>query len=177
MLVCLPPPPPPQPVHVNGSSGYGSLGSNDHLMSVASSSESTGNSGPRAARPEEDERGKAKPVSQLPFCLSVCLSLTPDKIPTSQLCFLSLNSGIQHMVCPLEIIYFPGFTEKVASFVGIYNILCSPLATHKFHLSVRAITGLLSQILLLVENPEFSCPQVQARRSSLKDDTFWSQVK
>uniref|UniRef100_A0AAR2K2X2 Period circadian protein homolog 2 n=1 Tax=Pygocentrus nattereri TaxID=42514 RepID=A0AAR2K2X2_PYGNA len=32
-----------QPVHNNGSSGYGSLGSNDHLMSVASSSESNGN--------------------------------------------------------------------------------------------------------------------------------------
>uniref|UniRef100_A0A673HCD3 Period circadian protein homolog 2 n=1 Tax=Sinocyclocheilus rhinocerous TaxID=307959 RepID=A0A673HCD3_9TELE len=32
-----------QPVHNNGSSGYGSLGSNDHLLSVASSSESNGN--------------------------------------------------------------------------------------------------------------------------------------
>uniref|UniRef100_A0A8C2KTM8 Period circadian protein homolog 2 n=1 Tax=Cyprinus carpio TaxID=7962 RepID=A0A8C2KTM8_CYPCA len=32
-----------QPIHNNGSSGYGSLGSNDHLLSVASSSESNSN--------------------------------------------------------------------------------------------------------------------------------------
>lgn len=36
----------PQPVHNNGSSGYGSLGSNgshEHYISVASSSDSNGN--------------------------------------------------------------------------------------------------------------------------------------
>ncbi|KAL2098125.1 hypothetical protein ACEWY4_007332 [Coilia grayii] len=58
-----------QPVHVNGSSGYGSLGSNDHLMSVASSSDSTGNSG--RARAEEDERSKAKPRSFQEICKGV----------------------------------------------------------------------------------------------------------
>uniref|UniRef100_A0A9J8CZN6 Period circadian protein homolog 2 n=1 Tax=Cyprinus carpio carpio TaxID=630221 RepID=A0A9J8CZN6_CYPCA len=35
-----------QPIHNNGSSGYGSLGSNDHLLSVASSSESNSNGTP-----------------------------------------------------------------------------------------------------------------------------------
>ncbi|XP_063075503.1 period circadian protein homolog 2 isoform X3 [Engraulis encrasicolus] len=49
-----------QPVHVNGSSGYGSLASNDHIMSVASSSDSAGNSA-RPRPPEEDERNIAKP--------------------------------------------------------------------------------------------------------------------
>uniref|UniRef100_A0AAR2JJ73 Period circadian protein homolog 2 n=1 Tax=Pygocentrus nattereri TaxID=42514 RepID=A0AAR2JJ73_PYGNA len=52
-----------QPVHNNGSSGYGSLGSNDHLMSVASSSESNGNgTRPRA---ENEEGNRAKPVSHM----------------------------------------------------------------------------------------------------------------
>uniref|UniRef100_A0A8B9I046 Period circadian protein homolog 2 n=1 Tax=Astyanax mexicanus TaxID=7994 RepID=A0A8B9I046_ASTMX len=52
-----------QPVHNNGSSGYGSLGSNDHLMSVASSSESNGN----GTRPhfEDEENSRAKPVSHI----------------------------------------------------------------------------------------------------------------
>uniref|UniRef100_A0A8C2KTN7 Period circadian protein homolog 2 n=1 Tax=Cyprinus carpio TaxID=7962 RepID=A0A8C2KTN7_CYPCA len=44
-----------QPIHNNGSSGYGSLGSNDHLLSVASSSESNSN-GTRLRQEEEDGR-------------------------------------------------------------------------------------------------------------------------
>uniref|UniRef100_A0A8C1J0W3 Period circadian protein homolog 2 n=1 Tax=Cyprinus carpio TaxID=7962 RepID=A0A8C1J0W3_CYPCA len=52
-----------QPVHNNGSSGYGSLASNDHLLSVASSSESNSN-GTRLRQEEEDAR-KAKPVSHM----------------------------------------------------------------------------------------------------------------
>lgn len=50
-------------MHNNGSSGYGSLGSNDHLLSVASSSESNGN-GTRL-RQEEEESRRAKPVSYI----------------------------------------------------------------------------------------------------------------
>lgn len=50
-------------MHNNGSSGYGSLGSNDHLLSVASSSESNGN-GTRLRQEEEDSR-RAKPVSYM----------------------------------------------------------------------------------------------------------------
>uniref|UniRef100_A0A8C1JDB4 Period circadian protein homolog 2 n=1 Tax=Cyprinus carpio TaxID=7962 RepID=A0A8C1JDB4_CYPCA len=61
-----------QPIHNNGSSGYGSLGSNDHLLSVASSSESNSN-GTRLRQEEEDGR-IAKPVSHMmnssPFFLS-----------------------------------------------------------------------------------------------------------
>ncbi len=48
-------------MHNNGSSGYGSLGSNDHLLSVASSSESNGNG--THLRQEEEESRRAKPVS------------------------------------------------------------------------------------------------------------------
>ncbi|XP_043078593.1 period circadian protein homolog 2-like [Puntigrus tetrazona] len=58
-----------QPVHNNGSSGYGSLGSNDHLLSVASSSESNGN-GTRQRQEEEDSR-RAKPRSFQEICKGV----------------------------------------------------------------------------------------------------------
>ncbi|XP_022534710.2 period circadian protein homolog 2 isoform X2 [Astyanax mexicanus] len=58
-----------QPVHNNGSSGYGSLGSNDHLMSVASSSESNGN----GTRPhfEDEENSRAKPRTFQEICKGV----------------------------------------------------------------------------------------------------------
>nr|QGW67271.1 period 2 [Rhamdia quelen] len=57
-----------QPVHNNGSSGYGSLGSNDHLVSVPSSSESNGNgTRPRA----EDEEGRTKPRTFQEICKGV----------------------------------------------------------------------------------------------------------
>ncbi|XP_016354993.1 period circadian protein homolog 2 isoform X2 [Sinocyclocheilus anshuiensis] len=58
-----------QPVHNNGSSGYGSLGSNDHLLSVASSSESNGN-GTRL-RQEEEDGSIAKPRSFQEICKGV----------------------------------------------------------------------------------------------------------
>ncbi|KAK2900520.1 hypothetical protein QQF64_015536 [Cirrhinus molitorella] len=58
-----------QPVHNNGSSGYGSLGSNDHLLSVASSSESNGN-GARQRQEEEDGR-RAKPRTFQEICKGV----------------------------------------------------------------------------------------------------------
>uniref|UniRef100_A0A9J8BHE9 Period circadian protein homolog 2 n=1 Tax=Cyprinus carpio carpio TaxID=630221 RepID=A0A9J8BHE9_CYPCA len=59
-----------QPIHNNGSSGYGSLGSNDHLLSVASSSESNSN-GTRLRQEEEDGR-IAKPVSHMMNSSSSC---------------------------------------------------------------------------------------------------------
>ncbi|KAK7163633.1 hypothetical protein R3I93_007626 [Phoxinus phoxinus] len=58
-----------QPVHNNGSSGFGSLGSNDHLMSVASSSDSNGN-GTRQRQEEEDGK-RAKPRSFQEICKGV----------------------------------------------------------------------------------------------------------
>uniref|UniRef100_A0A673HCL5 Period circadian protein homolog 2 n=1 Tax=Sinocyclocheilus rhinocerous TaxID=307959 RepID=A0A673HCL5_9TELE len=64
-----------QPVHNNGSSGYGSLGSNDHLLSVASSSESNGN-GTRLRQEEEDAR-RAKLVSHMMNSSSVFFSVEP----------------------------------------------------------------------------------------------------
>uniref|UniRef100_A0A672Q1S5 Period circadian protein homolog 2 n=1 Tax=Sinocyclocheilus grahami TaxID=75366 RepID=A0A672Q1S5_SINGR len=64
-----------QPVHNNGLSGYGSLGSNDHLLSVASSSESNGN-GTRLRQEEEDAR-RAKPVSHMMNSSSVVFSVEP----------------------------------------------------------------------------------------------------
>nr|AAO38747.1 period 2 circadian clock protein [Danio rerio] len=73
-----------QPVHNNGSSGYGSLGSNDHLLSVASSSESNGN-GTRQRHEEEDIR-KAKPRSFQEICKGVHMQknqeLQSKKSPT-----------------------------------------------------------------------------------------------
>nr|VAX54207.1 period circadian clock 2 [Squalius torgalensis] len=58
-----------QPVHNNGSSGFGSRGSNDHLMSVASSSDSNGN-GTRQRQEEEDGR-RAKPRTFQEICKGV----------------------------------------------------------------------------------------------------------
>ncbi|XP_031415579.1 period circadian protein homolog 2 isoform X3 [Clupea harengus] len=74
-----------QPVHANGSSGYGSLGgSNEHLMSVASSSgESAGNGGrarsEEVEEEEEEERGKAKPVSQPRSFQEICKGVHMQK--------------------------------------------------------------------------------------------------
>ncbi|XP_052404132.1 period circadian protein homolog 2-like isoform X1 [Carassius gibelio] len=74
-----------QPVHNNGSSGYGSLGSNDHLLSVASSSESNGN-GTRLRQEEEDAR-IAKPRSFQEICKGVHMQKSQEqkKSPTKSL--------------------------------------------------------------------------------------------
>ncbi|XP_058605137.1 period circadian protein homolog 2 isoform X2 [Onychostoma macrolepis] len=76
-----------QPVHNNGSSGYGSLGSNDHLLSVASSSESNGN-GTRPRQEEEDSR-RAKPRTFQEICKGVHMQknqeLQSKKSPTKLL--------------------------------------------------------------------------------------------
>ncbi|XP_060727467.1 period circadian protein homolog 2 isoform X4 [Tachysurus vachellii] len=57
-----------QPVHNNGSSSYGNLGSTDHLVSVASSTDSNGNGAhPRA----DDEEGQAKPRTFHEICKGV----------------------------------------------------------------------------------------------------------
>uniref|UniRef100_A0A8C4GEI6 Period circadian protein homolog 2 n=1 Tax=Dicentrarchus labrax TaxID=13489 RepID=A0A8C4GEI6_DICLA len=52
-----------QPVHNSGSSGYGSLSRNDHLLGMTSSSESLDNGGGSKMRQKEEEvSGKARPV-------------------------------------------------------------------------------------------------------------------
>uniref|UniRef100_A0A8C4DAK2 Period circadian protein homolog 2 n=1 Tax=Dicentrarchus labrax TaxID=13489 RepID=A0A8C4DAK2_DICLA len=51
-----------QPVHNSGSSGYGSLSRNDHLLGMTSSSESLDNGGGSKMRQKEEEvSGKARP--------------------------------------------------------------------------------------------------------------------
>uniref|UniRef100_A0A4W6DNQ6 Period circadian protein homolog 2 n=1 Tax=Lates calcarifer TaxID=8187 RepID=A0A4W6DNQ6_LATCA len=50
-----------QPVHNSGSSGYGSLNSNDHLLGMSSSSESLNK--PKMRWEEEEVSSKARPVS------------------------------------------------------------------------------------------------------------------
>ncbi|XP_036409605.1 period circadian protein homolog 2 isoform X2 [Megalops cyprinoides] len=64
-----------QPVHNNGSSGYGSLGSNEHLLSVASSSDSNGG----RARQEEEESHKAKPRTFQEICKGVHMQKSQDQ--------------------------------------------------------------------------------------------------
>uniref|UniRef100_A0A672N1A7 Period circadian protein homolog 2 n=1 Tax=Sinocyclocheilus grahami TaxID=75366 RepID=A0A672N1A7_SINGR len=70
-----------QPVHNNSSSGYGSLGSNDHLLSVASSSESNGN-GTRL-RQEEEDGSIAKPVSHMMNSSSAFFSPSAESLQKS----------------------------------------------------------------------------------------------
>lgn len=53
-----------QPVHNSGSSSYGSMNRNDHLVSMTSSSESLENCNESKMREaEEGISGKARPVS------------------------------------------------------------------------------------------------------------------
>lgn len=52
-----------QPVHNSGSSGYGSLNSNDHLLGMSSSSESLNKGKVRQEEQEEEVSSKARPVS------------------------------------------------------------------------------------------------------------------
>ncbi|KAJ8274591.1 hypothetical protein COCON_G00092160 [Conger conger] len=64
-----------QPVHNNGSSCYGSMGSNEHLMSVASSSDSNGG----RPRLEEEESRKAKPRTFQEICKGVHMQKNQDQ--------------------------------------------------------------------------------------------------
>ncbi|KAF7692586.1 period circadian protein homolog 2 isoform X1 [Silurus meridionalis] len=57
-----------QPVHNNGANGYGNLGSNDHLVGLASSSDSSGNG---ACNRTGDEEGQAKPRTFHEICKGV----------------------------------------------------------------------------------------------------------
>ncbi|KAJ8357470.1 hypothetical protein SKAU_G00202640 [Synaphobranchus kaupii] len=64
-----------QPVHNNGSSCYGSMASNEHLMSVASSSDSNGG----RPRLEEEESHKAKPRTFQEICKGVHMQKNLDQ--------------------------------------------------------------------------------------------------
>lgn len=69
-----------QPVHSLGSSGYGSNGSNEHLLSIASSSDSNGNSGNRSfgnIRKEEGTKDKLRSFQEI--CKGVHLMKAQDQ--------------------------------------------------------------------------------------------------
>ncbi|KAK1790935.1 hypothetical protein P4O66_014775, partial [Electrophorus voltai] len=67
-----------QPVHNNGSSGYGSLGSNDPLMSVPSSSESNNNGGHPHA--DDEETSRAKPRTFQEICKGVHMHKNQEQL-------------------------------------------------------------------------------------------------
>uniref|UniRef100_A0AAR2K4F5 Period circadian protein homolog 2 n=1 Tax=Pygocentrus nattereri TaxID=42514 RepID=A0AAR2K4F5_PYGNA len=91
-----------QPVHNNGSSGYGSLGSNDHLMSVASSSESNGNgTRPRA---ENEEGNRAKPVKCecLTLSLAELLQKSPAVRPKDSACPVNWRESVDEQQATVQ---------------------------------------------------------------------------
>uniref|UniRef100_A0A4W4DUJ8 Period circadian protein homolog 2 n=1 Tax=Electrophorus electricus TaxID=8005 RepID=A0A4W4DUJ8_ELEEL len=67
-----------QPVHNNGSSGYGSLGSNDPLTSVPSSSESNNNGGHPHA--DDEETSRAKPRTFQEICKGVHMHKNQEQL-------------------------------------------------------------------------------------------------
>ncbi|XP_029930386.1 period circadian protein homolog 2 isoform X2 [Myripristis murdjan] len=69
-----------QPVHNTGSSGYGSLCSNDHVMGLTSSSESINNgSGNKMRLEEEEESNKAKPRTFQEICKGIHLQKSQEQ--------------------------------------------------------------------------------------------------
>ncbi|XP_070701810.1 period circadian protein homolog 2 isoform X2 [Pempheris klunzingeri] len=69
-----------QPVHNSGSSGYGSLNRNDHLLSLTSSSESLDNgSGSKMQQEEEEVSGKARPRTFQEICKGIHLQKSQEQ--------------------------------------------------------------------------------------------------
>uniref|UniRef100_A0A8C1XLJ9 Period circadian protein homolog 2 n=1 Tax=Cyprinus carpio TaxID=7962 RepID=A0A8C1XLJ9_CYPCA len=126
-----------QPIHNNGSSGYGSLGSNDHLLSVASSSESNSN-GTRLRQEEEDGR-IAKP--NVIFAYQTILIVNP--VNTSALkpvcSAFSLCSEVGHLKNQ------PGLSSldvsKKPQGSGVVSPSLTPLALPSKPESVMSITS------------------------------------
>ncbi|KAM7379346.1 hypothetical protein PAMP_004908 [Pampus punctatissimus] len=72
-----------QPVHNSGSSGYGSLNSNDHLLGMTSSSESLNNgSGTKMRREEEEVNSKARPRTFQEICKGIHLQKSQEQQTT-----------------------------------------------------------------------------------------------
>ncbi|KAK2822419.1 hypothetical protein Q5P01_022484 [Channa striata] len=72
-----------QPVHNSGSSGYGSLNSNEHLLGMTSSSESLTNGGGSKMQGEEEEMGsKARPRTFQEICKGVHLQKSQEQQTT-----------------------------------------------------------------------------------------------
>ncbi|KAG8014171.1 Period circadian protein-like protein 2 [Nibea albiflora] len=72
-----------QPVHNSGSSGYGSLSRNDHLLGMTSSSESldNGNRG-KIQQAEEEVSGKARPRTFQEICKGIHLQKSQEQQTT-----------------------------------------------------------------------------------------------
>ncbi|XP_070775653.1 period circadian protein homolog 2 [Enoplosus armatus] len=73
-----------QPVHNSGSSGYGSLNRNDHLLGITSSSESLENGSGSKTRQEEEEEvsGKARPRTFQEICKGIHLQKCQEQHTT-----------------------------------------------------------------------------------------------
>ncbi|XP_051257713.1 period circadian protein homolog 2 isoform X2 [Dicentrarchus labrax] len=72
-----------QPVHNSGSSGYGSLSRNDHLLGMTSSSESLDNGGGSKMRQKEEEvSGKARPRTFQEICKGIHLQKSQEQQTT-----------------------------------------------------------------------------------------------
>lgn len=101
-----------QPVHNSGSSAYGSLNSNDHLLGITSSSESLNNGcGSKMQQEEEEVSSKARPVSkyentyQTPSVLLRLLS-TSSNLDYTIIAHIEL-SDISHHVWPPDCTEWP----------------------------------------------------------------------
>ncbi|XP_030015701.1 period circadian protein homolog 2 isoform X3 [Sphaeramia orbicularis] len=69
-----------QPVHNSGSSGYGSMNSNDHLLSMTSSNESLNNSsGTKMRREEEEVNRKSRPRTFQEICKGIHLQKSQEQ--------------------------------------------------------------------------------------------------
>ncbi|XP_071348620.1 period circadian protein homolog 2 isoform X2 [Trachinotus anak] len=71
-----------QPVHNGGSSGYGSLNSNDQLMGMSSSSESLNKSKMRREEQEEEVSSKARPRTFQEICKGIHLQKSQEQQTT-----------------------------------------------------------------------------------------------
>ncbi|XP_008292730.1 period circadian protein homolog 2 isoform X3 [Stegastes partitus] len=69
-----------QPVHNSGSSGHGSLNSNDHLLGITSSSESLNNGNETKMQQEEEKAsGKARPRTFQEICKGIHLQKSQEQ--------------------------------------------------------------------------------------------------
>lgn len=97
----------PQPVHNNGSSGYGSLGSNgshEHYISVASSSDSNGNlwedshREPVRHHSDQGSNGKAFGVAKINRTVTLCVYSRRWLCSRSMLMWTEWRVGVSRLI-------------------------------------------------------------------------------
>lgn len=90
-----------QPVHSGGSSAYGSMTNNDHLLGMTSSSESLSNgSGNKMRQEEEEQSSKTRPVSILIKLITMAADHVKNqisKIYTNKLFGIGIMSAGQYI--------------------------------------------------------------------------------